>query len=232
MRHARHEPGFLRSILDLVHPLACAACGEPSAGLCPECAAGLAVRPFAHRPRPCPPGCPPVYAACAYDGVARRVVIGWKERGHRGAVEALGALLAAAIARGSDAEQVDGPLLLVPVPSSVAARRARGEDVLMRVTRRAGAELRAAGRIARVQSVLALSRTPDDQAGLDAGARMANLRGAMTARDRRAGGEIVVVDDVVTTGATLVEATRALALAGHPVGFAATIAATLRRGRL
>ncbi|MFM9135878.1 MAG: ComF family protein [bacterium] len=231
MRHPRLA-GLFSDLLDLVHPQACAGCGAPSCAVCPGCAARLAGSPFAHRPEPCPPGCPPVFAAASYEGIARQVILGWKERGRRGAARSLGSALAAAIAAGARAHGAGVPLIVVPVPASRRALRQRGEDVLMRVARNAAGELRAAGCAALVRPALSLERTPRDQSGLDARARRANLRGAMRARSLAGAappGEIVLVDDVVTTGVTLAEAVRALEAAGRAPLFAATIAATPRR---
>ncbi|MEU9016312.1 phosphoribosyltransferase family protein [Actinomadura sp. NPDC048394] len=72
-----------------------------------------------------------------------------------------------------------------------------------------------------------------DQAGLGAKARRDNLSGALEAVGRAplAGRRVVLVDDVITTGASLAEAARALRAAGADVVAAATVAATpLRRG--
>ena len=216
----------LRDILDLVHPRECAGCSSPDHDLCPVCAASLCGVPFAHRPTPCPPGCPPVYTAAAYDGVARQVILAWKERGHRSVASHLAAMLTAAICAGASARCISGPLILVPIPASRDAVRARGEDVLTRVVRTSVADLQRLGRVATVDPVLALKRTPRDQSGLNAGARRINLDGAMRARPAEATGAIVVIDDVVTTGATLAEAARALAATGVRPAFAATVAAT------
>jgi predicted amidophosphoribosyltransferase len=69
-----------------------------------------------------------------------------------------------------------------------------------------------------------------DSAGLRIDERRANLAGAMAARPApNACGPVVVVDDIVTTGATLAEAIRALRCAGWPVTGAAVVAATPRR---
>jgi predicted amidophosphoribosyltransferase len=91
------------------------------------------------------------------------------------------------------------------------------------------------GIVARVERVLRHQRRVADQAGLTAAARAANLSGALTVPRRRAARvaqrRVVVVDDVITTGATLAEASRALRDAGAEVLGAAVVAATERRSR-
>jgi predicted amidophosphoribosyltransferase len=78
-----------------------------------------------------------------------------------------------------------------------------------------------------VRGILTLTREVQDSAGLDVAARATNLAGAMAAR--RGSGTAVVADDIVTSGATLGEATRALRAAGWEVAGAAVVAATKLR---
>lgn len=107
-----------------------------------------------------------------------------------------------------------GPLLLVPVPSVRRVVRARGHDAVRRVAVAAAGELRRSGLAARVLPVLRQRRAVADQAGLDARQRRANLAGALEVVPGAGrllwGGPVVLVDDLMTTGATLAEAARAV----------------------
>ncbi|MFD7708941.1 ComF family protein [Streptomyces sp. NPDC059786] len=109
---------------------------------------------------------------------------------------------------------ITGPVLLVPVPSARRAVRARGHDPARRIALAAAGELRRSGTAARVLGVLRQRRAVADQAGLGSAQRLANLAGALTvpAAGARllAGGCVVLVDDLMTTGASLAEAARAV----------------------
>ncbi|WP_034518372.1 ComF family protein [Actinomadura rifamycini] len=115
------------------------------------------------------------------------------------------------------------------VPSGRRARRRRGRDVTGEVARVAVRRLRAEGMAVTAVDALRLRRRVADQAGLTAARRAANLRGAIEVRAPVAGRRVVLVDDVVTTGASLSEAARALRAAGAEVVGAATVAMTPRR---
>ncbi|RBO73192.1 phosphoribosyltransferase family protein, partial [Microbacterium sp. H6] len=79
------------------------------------------------------------------------------------------------------------------------------------------------------QRLLSVVGGTSDQRGLGARARATNVSGAMRVRRAGEGTEVVIVDDVVTTGATFDEATRALTAAGFHVSAAVALAATPRR---
>lgn len=222
--------------LDLLVPVPCVGCGTPHTQLCAACRAELeGARPHPARPHAAPPGLPEVYAATTYQGVPRQILLAHKERGALRLAQPLGRALADAVraAVPVSAATRDAPLLLVPMPSATATIRARGHDPTRRITLVAARTLRGAGVPARALAVLRQRRRTADQSELGAAERLRNLSGALTVPAHRARqldrGRVILVDDLVTTGATLADAARALAEAGGDVLAAAVVAATVRR---
>lgn len=199
--------------LALLLPVSCAGCDEPDVGLCERCVLALVPAPRSHVVA-APDGDVVVWSGLAFEGVAARVLRAVKEDGRTGLAAALAPALTAALAR------VDaGDAVLVPMPTSRSAYRRRGFRVPELLVRRAG---RRSGRLLRH------ARRTADQRGLDRDARRRNVAHSLMAADA-AGKRVVVVDDVVTTGASLAEAVRALRAAGADVVAAVTVAATPRR---
>ncbi len=191
----------------------------------------LSASPTLHRPTPCPPGMPATWVVCAYEGPVRQLLLEFKERGAVGLVRPLGDALARAVAAAAAPDRGQR-LLVVPIPSAPAAVRRRGDDVVRLLARHAASRLFAGGRPASVAAVLAQRRGVADSAGLSASARAANLADALVVRPRGErtlrGATVVLIDDLVTTGATMAEATGVLSRAGADVAGAAAVAATRR----
>lgn len=205
----------LADALALIMPVMCAGCDEPDTVLCDACAIGL--RPGVVRSRV---GDRTTWSGLAFEGIPARVVRALKEEGRTGLARDLAPALRAAVAAAAASSPSGSPVAIVPVPTSRAAYRRRGFRVVELVARRAGL---------RTTRLLVPSRRTADQRGLDRAGRRRNVAGSLRARAAD-GRSVIVIDDVVTTGATLEEAMRALRAGGAEVLGAATIAATPRRG--
>jgi predicted amidophosphoribosyltransferase len=232
--------GLLGDLADLVLPNPCAGCGAervPMAyGVCADCVALLeALRPFRTAPSPPPPGLPPCVAVGGYEGALRGALLAYKEKGRHRLAKPLGTLLATAVA---GLVPRRGPVVLIPVPSTPAAARERNGDHMVRLAAHAVRRLREAGWDADLTRPLEALPRPDS-ASLTAVERAAAAESSLRIRTARLGfprhrapraGTLVVVDDIVTTGATLAAVTGRLKEAKLQVAGAAVLAATrLRR---
>ncbi|MCX4762569.1 ComF family protein [Streptomyces sp. NBC_01275] len=237
-------------------PTECGGCGSGRTALCPQCRTALdGAAPARVRPTPEPPGLPAVHAATRYADEVRAMLLAHKERGALALARPLGEALAGAVRAGlgeagvgEGAPPPGAGVLLVPVPSTPASVRARGHDPARRIAFAAAGELRRAGVSVRVAAVLRQRRAVADQAGLNSRQRLDNLVGALVVAPGGArvlsGGPVVLVDDLITTGASLAEAARAVRAAtaaeradaerpymGWDVGAAVVYARVGREGR-
>jgi predicted amidophosphoribosyltransferase len=241
----------LRSVTDLlglVWPVSCAGCSLPGVSFCAACTGAFDARPVRVSLTGWP-AAPPAWACAVYSGQVSAAVIAWKDRGRHDLTAVLGAALARAVlaalpqgAAGPAGPAAPRPVLLVPVPSRRSARRRRGEDVGRSLAGCAAVRVRAglpAGArpapLVRVVPALRLPAGVRDQSGLGAAERGRNLAGATRLRRGAvslvAGQDCLVVDDVLTTGASARAAAAALESAGaRVVGLAAACATPLRRG--
>ncbi|MFD1321619.1 ComF family protein [Micromonospora sonneratiae] len=230
--------GLWSELTDLLLPAECAGCRTSRVplryGVCASCVQALeALRPGPVRPTPAPPGLPDCVALGAYDGQLREVLLSYKERGRHGLARPLGHLLAEVVAGSVGRRR---PVLLVPVPATASAVRARHGDHLRRLARHTAVRLRQAGWPVEVARPLQALPRPDS-ASLDSRGRAEAAVSAFRLRPgkrsvlSRSAAErpVIVLDDIVTTGATLAAVAHLLAGAGLPVHSAAVLAATRRR---
>ena len=203
--------GALADALTLLLPVECAGCGAEDIALCATCEAALAPSVVHGRV----PGTDLVLAsALRFEGVPARVLRALKEDGRTSMARALGPALRVAV----DSVAHDGTVI-APMPTSRAAFRRRGYRVPELLALRAGLP---------TLRCLRLARATADQRGLDAEGRRRNVRGSLVAAGVR-GLPVIVLDDVVTTGASLEDAVRALRAEGAHVVAAVALAATPRR---
>jgi ComF family protein len=165
------------------------------------------------------PGFDYARSAARYEDALREALHAFKFRGRRALAAPLGDLLAEAV----EGRLPHGdPDLLVPVPLHPRRERERGFNQAALLARRVG---RAWG--CRVgDRVLARAVATPSQTELDAPARRANVRGAFRLRrpELIVGRHVVLVDDILTTGATLSECARCLREGGAARVGALTVA--------
>ncbi|MBJ8338399.1 ComF family protein [Antrihabitans sp. YC3-6] len=216
----------MRTLLDLILPLECGGCAAPGSKWCTQCREALSVPPTPLRPR-IDPGVP-CWAIGTYSGPRRLAVIAAKERGRRDLAEPLGAAIAHTLGWLRDAGELDppelAPTVLIPAPTRARAARVRGGDP---VTAMATAAARR-GRGVAVAPLLSLRGRVRDSVGLTADLRQRNLAGRVRVRTDRgvdAAANVVLVDDVITTGSTASESVRSLARAGIEITAVVVVAA-------
>jgi len=209
-------------VLDLILPLECGGCGAPSTRWCDACAAQLSVaadQPHVVNPRIDPQV--PVFALGRYAGARRQAILAVKEHGRGDLVAPLARALAVGVHRLLTWGMVETPLTIVPAPTRRSAARRRGGDP---VTRLARAAVAGHPDVTVVQA-LRMKALARDSVGLGTAARERNIAGRVLLRCQRPRTEVVIVDDIVTTGATARESVRTLRAAGIRVGAVLAIAA-------
>jgi ComF family protein len=216
--------------LAVLLPTECAACGAPDVAVCAGCRSSLTDLAKAHTIDGGGVSLT-VWSTLDYSGVVRDVIVALKERNRTDVARALAPALSAALRAACAALPPPPPdvptgaeagVELLTLPVSRASARARGYDPVRLLLRCVpGAPIPA--------RPLRLVRQPRDQAGLSAGERQANLHNAMRSRVDLTGRRFLLVDDVLTTGASLREAQRAVVGAGGAVAGAVTVAFAARR---
>ncbi len=199
---------------------------------CARCESDLTSTPVEVRTR-VDPGVP-CWAIGTYTGARRGAVLALKERGRRDLADPLGRAVARSVGRLRTLGHIDPPelgaLVLVPAPTRAKAARSRGGDPVERVARAASRSL--GPEHVTVRTLLRMQKGVRDSVGLGAAARAANVadridfvsprnprravaregvaRAAVGPCDRT----VLLLDDVMTTGATARESVRVLASFG------------------
>src|ERR1700712_237208 len=195
-------------LLDLVLPLECGGCGASGTRWCPSCTRTLTVlvdEPMVISPR-LNPGVP-VLSLGRYAGPRRAAIIAMKEHGRTDLIAPLAMAVGAGVSRLVAWGIVEVPLTLVPAPTRWSAARRRGGDPVTAIARTAAVPGTA------VVVALRMRAFTRDSVGLSPAQRQRNIAGRVRLWDAVLG-EVLLIDDVVTTGATACESVRVLQTAG------------------
>ena len=202
----------LAELSQLLFPSRCFGCQKLGASICSSCRSSW----YPHYYRTKFDNLT-VHSSLLYTPTASTIILAAKEKGIKGADE----LIIEAIIHALKKSKIDTTLArLVPVPSSTSSQRRRGRsfivDLVTQISHRTGIQM---------LDCLQLSRRVLDQSGLHRDERATNLAGAFHITSH-ARGELILIDDVVTTGATLREALRAVNSQGfHAAGSVSAVTA-------
>ena len=205
----------MKSLAELIFPSRCIGCSQLGISICSTCRKSWHSHIY-HRTIKVLDTPYPVISAIEYSPIASRVLLRAKEANQEAAdqllVNALSHSLRYFLKKFGFGD-------LVPIPSRRSATRKRGRDFMQEIT----------GSVAENESIKSLQilqhqRAVRDQSQLNSQQRSRNIAGAFSTsfnlaemRDSGNIGPLIIVDDLVTTGATLAEAIRALRTAGFPV---------------
>jgi len=247
-----------QGLFSVLFPSDCRICGLPLLNLsrlpvCTDCLAGIVAiggqvcsicgeKVLSSYAQPDPEGmlrCPvcrrverPFLRAVAYgsyDGGLRELIHMLKYNGVRPAANVLGRMLAEAIAK-LEGEFAQGTVLVVPVPLFKGKRRQRGFNQAEVVARAALKAFPGEERLRLETGLLLRTRATQSQIGLTSHQRQENMRGAFAVSHAAEvkGHDVILVDDVYTTGTTVTECARILRKAGASRIWVATVARTLK----
>ncbi len=203
----QHDHG----LRDLIFPPRCLGCGAANEELCINCLKELQLSDFRSQV-----GEVPVFSSIHYSPKAGHILLAAKEDGVRKADDILVVALQHSLRMAMRSCGIRP--VLIPIPHSKKALRKRGRNFVAEITNRL-----AVAEGLPVRQIIRHNRKVNDQSQLNAPSRFGNLSGAMSvARHCRRASEVFLVDDLMTTGATLGEAVRTLETAGFRVEAAVT----------
>ncbi len=193
----------ISALSELIFPSRCLGCRQLGIGICSSCR--LSWHPHIYRSTISTDDFSfPVYSAVAYSPVAQKVLLGAKE----GALHVADQLILQALTHSlayfySEVGIAD----LVPIPSRKMNTRKRGRDFILEQTYEVSRTP-----LVSVRAILSHSRWVRDQSTLNSQTREINLSQSMRCANREEPTNIpvIIIDDLVTSGATLREAGRAL----------------------
>ena len=223
----RSHHSMLSLLLDLLFANRCVLCSRLGPSCCNECWSGLLIEAR------------PVQrigtdgkklegtALCDFDAKVSTLIHAYKDQGRTSLVAQFASAMVSAVLEIGKRASAPADFYLVAVPSRMSSTQNRGfspaELIATSICRRLEPKCRLG------KNFVWFSLESADQASLGQNARKENLRGTMTAGTRVLKKRVILIDDIVTTGSSLLETARALEAAGAEVLGFVTFSETILR---
>lgn len=202
---------------ELIFPDRCVSCGTLGISICSQCRRGWNPHRYFSRIGADSDNFLNVTSSITYSAIAQKVILAAKESHIKKADELVSEAIAHSIRTNPELQKVDA---LVPIPSRRSAVRLRGRQFVAEMALSSCREFSIP-----LISIINHQKKVRDQSSLDYMQRWNNLNGAFVVETKDLlGKRVLLIDDLVTTGATLSEAHRALKYAGIEVVGAVTAA--------
>lgn len=195
----------LVDLLNLILPSQCGVCDVPGTNLCASCLSSTQPEPHYFKR-----GSLPGFAAATYSKNLSKLLVAFKDKNQSALITDLQPWISVL---GNEILKFDFDTFLVPAPSRGQNFAKRGFQPSLLIAQ-AVADLVPKSRVA---NCLALAPKTQDQVGLNPSSRFENLSGAMRLNQSVQGKTCLLIDDIVTTGATILEGWRVLQLGGAVV---------------
>jgi len=218
----------LKSLKELVFSKACISCSVPQFWLCPSCLAGWNT----NLKKSSIDG-KPIYFKSDYTSKTASIILAAKEGNDLNAIALLASAISQSIVFSTLDLRVNGIITLITIPSSTSAIRRRGRDHINILAQHVLKNLEEKSITAYYAPILFQKKSTKDQSALSSRQRMENTKGNFVVKSCEIPqGAIYLIDDLITTGASMLEGVRALSEAKITIAAGVTACAVGRISRI
>ena len=194
------------SLKKLIYPTICLSCRSVGMKICSNCLLMWRINPVKSSIEKYP-----LYFSADYNEFTGSVILEAKESANKVAIDLLACSIARSIIRAIKDLSICQPIVLTTIPSQHSANRRRGRDHIKDLTEVVIGKLKAIDIFPLYLPLLIPSKKIQDQSKLNSQQRKVNVYQAFLARQSEISiGGVILIDDLVTTGASILEGVRAL----------------------
>lgn len=214
----------IQSLKELIYPEICLCCGKTGAKICDSCSRYWLAKPNRSKVENIW-----LFFVATYDEATSQVILAAKEAGNKDAVRLIARSIASSVSFAIVNLGISQPINLVTIPSQLSAIRRRGRDHIKDLAQEVIIQLNQQDINAICLPILKPIKKIKDQSDLNGLQRKENMNHAFTVKSSPISqSTVILIDDLVTTGASIQEGVRALSEAKITVDAVVTACAVGR----